>query len=110
MKFEIGRIDPKVTLSVRCHPNILLPWQRDVATSPQGKLRINQTKMAADRSVDQITTAKKLTILFGATSGKKLPSAAERWLLTLVSKRPKLHVCYCRPLSLISSLLKKFCM
>ena len=81
MKFEIGRIDPKVTLSVRCHPNILLPWQRDVATSPLyclSKLRINQTKMAADRSVDQITSAKKLTILFGATSGKELPSAAER--------------------------------
>ena len=34
--------------------------------------------VAADRSVDQITTAKKLTILFGATSGKELPSAAER--------------------------------
>ena len=34
--------------------------------------------MAADRSVDQVTMATKLTILFGATGGKELPSAAER--------------------------------
>ena len=34
VKFEIVRIDFKVTLSVCCHPKILLPWQRDVTTSP----------------------------------------------------------------------------
>ena len=81
MKFEIVRIDFKVTLLVCCHPKILLPWQRDVSTSPLyclSKQRINQKKMAADRSVDQVTMATKLTILFGATGGKELPSAAER--------------------------------
>ena len=34
MKFEIVRIDFKVILSVCCHPKILIPWQRDVRTSP----------------------------------------------------------------------------
>ena len=34
VKFEIVRIDFKVTLSVCCHPKILLPWQLDVTTSP----------------------------------------------------------------------------
>ena len=34
VKFEIVRMDFKVTLSVCCHPKILLLWQRDVTTSP----------------------------------------------------------------------------
>ena len=34
VEFEIVRIDFQVTLSVCCHPNILLPLQREVRTSP----------------------------------------------------------------------------
>ena len=34
VKFEILRIDFEVTFSVCCHPEILLPWKRDVTTSP----------------------------------------------------------------------------
>ena len=34
VKFEIVRIDSQVTLSVCCHPKILLLWQREVRTSP----------------------------------------------------------------------------
>ena len=34
MKFEIVRIHFSVTFSVCCHPEILLPRQRDVTTSP----------------------------------------------------------------------------
>ena len=34
VKFEIVRIDFKVILSVCWYPKILLPWQRDVRTSP----------------------------------------------------------------------------
>ena len=34
MKFQIVWTDFYVTLSVCCHPKILLPWQRDVTTSP----------------------------------------------------------------------------
>ena len=41
MKFEILQIDTQETLSVCCHPKILLPWKRDVTTSPLylGELR-----------------------------------------------------------------------
>ena len=34
MKFEIVGIDFSGDLSVCCHPEILLSWQRDVTTSP----------------------------------------------------------------------------
>ena len=34
MKFETVRIYFLSEFSVFCHPNILLPWQRDVTTSP----------------------------------------------------------------------------
>ena len=34
VKFKIVRIDFWVTFSVCCHPKFLLPWQRDVRTSP----------------------------------------------------------------------------
>ena len=44
MTFEIDvRINLKVTLfSVCCHPKILLPWRRDVTTSPLSKLTVRQ--------------------------------------------------------------------
>jgi len=38
VKFEKVRIDFQVTFSVCCHPKLLLPWQRDVTTSPFYKL------------------------------------------------------------------------
>ena len=41
VKFEIVRIDFKVTLPV-CHPKILPPWQRDVTTSPLYLLQISE--------------------------------------------------------------------
>ena len=34
VKFEIVQIDFEVTLWVCCRPKILLPWQRDITTSP----------------------------------------------------------------------------
>ena len=34
MNFETVRILFSLTFSVRCHPEILVPWQRGVTTSP----------------------------------------------------------------------------
>ena len=34
MKFETVRINLLSDVMVCCHPEILLPWQRDVTTSP----------------------------------------------------------------------------
>ena len=34
MKFEVVQIDFLRDVLICCHPEILLPWQRDVTTSP----------------------------------------------------------------------------